>query len=82
MTSVLRAADPERLEWPSYLNAAFGRLDQVYRDLLTLNVEGANRWRVAMLASEWALSDGYFDDHDKWIARADAIETRVRQGRY
>lgn len=76
----VRAANPEALEWASDSRAAFGGYDKVYADLLTLNVEGANRWRVAMLASEWALSDWYFDDHEKWEARADRLKERVRSG--
>lgn len=35
-----------------------------------------------MLKAEWSLSDGYFDEHDKWADRADRIEEQVfRQSR-
>lgn len=78
----MRAANPEALEWASAFRAGMYGFDRVYADLLALNPEGANRWRVAMLASECALSDEYFDDHEKWEARADRLEQRVRSGTY
>jgi hypothetical protein len=77
----MRAENPEALEWPSEFRAAFDAYDKVYADLLALDVEGANRWRVAMLKAEWLLSDGE-DGFEKWEERADRIEARLRSGAY
>jgi hypothetical protein len=46
------------------------------------SAEGATRWRVATLASEWALSDGDFERHERWQERADRIEEQIRRGTY
>lgn len=78
----VRQANPEALDWASEFRAALCGYDGLYAELRALNVEGAGRWRVAMLAAEWALSDGCFDAHEKWERRADGIEQRIRTGTY
>jgi len=73
----IRAAEPEALEWPSYFRAAFGLYGEIHADLLERDAEAAGRWKVAMLAAENELSDGRFNEFEKWDARAAAIEERV-----
>jgi len=59
-----------------------GGYDRVYAELRRLTIEGATRWRVAKLKAEWCLSDGYFEDHEKWDERADRIEAVIRAGKW
>jgi hypothetical protein len=73
-------APPSALEWPSDIRA--GEFDETYEELRALNQGGATRWRVARLAAEWALSNGYFEKFEKWDERADLIEERIRSGTY
>jgi len=78
----VRSAPPEALEWPSIINAGVWRYERTYAELSKLHPEGASRWRVATLAAEQTLSDGYFDDSDKWFDRADRIDAAIRAGSY
>ena len=77
-----RAAIPDALEWASPFRAGMGAYDRTFAELHRLNPEGATRWRVAKLKAESSLSDGYFDDYEKWDERADRIEAQVRERTY
>ena len=54
-----------------------GNYEGVYCLLRERNPEAANRWRVAKLAAEWALSDGDCEGYEKWDSRADRIEHEI-----